>query len=62
VFRDVEYARVSLPSGNQLIKVVTDEHRQPALLTHQQGGSVPAVQKSDTVSDLRVPCWRRRFR
>jgi hypothetical protein len=38
------------------------QERLTALLTHQQTGSVPAVQKTETVPDLRVPWWRGWFR
>ena len=36
--------------------------REVELLTHRQAGSVPAVQKVETVSDLRRPWWRGWFR
>jgi hypothetical protein len=38
------------------------QHELTALLTHRQAGSVPTVQRSDTVPDLRAPWWGRWFR
>ena len=38
------------------------QERLTAPLTHRQTGSVPSVQKSETVSDSRRPWWRRVFR
>ena len=38
------------------------QERLTALLTHRQAGSVSAVQKVETVSDLRRPWWRGWFR
>ena len=34
------------------------QERLTGLLTHRQAGSVPPVQKSETVPDLRAPWWR----
>ena len=38
------------------------ERKLTALLTHRHAGSVPSVQRSETVSNLRLPWWQRWFR